>query len=332
MRYRLVLIFCLLLLTIGFIYAQKSMDNPHRRKVTIGMIGKMASNPVFIASYSGAQLAAKELSTKYHVDVVIDWQTPTVENVEEQATTLRNFSRSKVDGITIACTDANYLTPAIDEVVDKGTPVICFDSDAPKSKRFAYYGADDMEFGRMLMKELARELHETGTIAVLAGNRNALNLQRRLQGIKAELNKHSRISLGQDNIHYNLDIPERSSEVVARAQNANPNIKGWIFITSSTLLINNSLKWKPGEVKVVAGNAVPHELEYVKSGYVQSLVGISCFQLGYKSIELLLEKIIKNTIPNDPLIYSPLTVVNKNNVDEWSLNWKKWSLKEAVNR
>jgi ribose transport system substrate-binding protein len=85
-------------------------------------------------------------------------------------------------------------------------------------------------------------------------------------------------------------------------------------------------------VKVVAGNAVPAELEYVKSGYVQSLVGISCFQLGYKSIEILVDKILKNKAPNEPLMYSPLTAVNENNVDEWSLNWKKWMLKEAINR
>jgi ribose transport system substrate-binding protein len=211
-------------------------------------------------------------------------------------------------------------------------PIICFDSDAPKSKRFAYYGADDINFGQMLMKELANKINEKGTIAVLAGNKNALNLQRRLQGIKEELKKHPRISLSQDNIFHNLDIPEMASDKIQQEQKANPNIKGWILVTSSALQVKNSLKWIPGEVKVVAGNAVPAELEYVKSGYVQSLVGISCFQLGYKSIEILVDKILKNKAPNEPLMYSPLTAVNENNVDEWSLNWKKWMLKEAINR
>ena len=332
MRYRIVLIFCALLIHIEFIYAQKSSNNSHQRKVTIGMIGKMANNPVFIAAYSGAQLAAKELGIKYNVDIVIDWQTPAVESVEEQAAAIGRFSRSKVDGIAIACSDANYLTQTIDDAVNKGIPIICFDSDAPKSKRFAYYGADDIEFGRMLIKELANKINEKGTIAVLAGNKNALNLQRRLQGIKEELKKHPRVILSEDNIFHNLDIPERASEKIQREQKANPNITGWILITSSSLLVKNSFKWEPGEVKLVAGQAVPAELEYVKSGFVQSLVGINCFQLGYKSIEIVLEKIIKNKTPNDPLIYSPLTAVKQNNVDEWSLNWKKWLLKEAVNR
>lgn len=161
-----------------------------QKRITIGMIGKMSNNPVFIAAYSGARVAANELSSKYKAEVVIDWQTPGNENSQEQAAALERFTNTGVDGIAISCTDANYLTPLIDKAVEKGIPVICFDSDAPKSNRFAYYGADDIEFGKMLMKELATQLKGKGIIAVLAGNRNALNLQRRLQGVKNELKKY----------------------------------------------------------------------------------------------------------------------------------------------
>jgi ribose transport system substrate-binding protein len=182
----------------------------------------------------------------------------------------------------------------------------------------------------MLMQELANELNETGMIAILAGNKNALNLQRRLQGIKAELKKHPNCTLHPDNIYHNIEIPEIASETIAREQKANPNLTGWILIGSTALQAKNSLKWKPGKVKVVAGNAVPVELEYVKSGYVQGLVGINCFQMGYKSVEILLEKIIKSKTPNSPLIYVPLTSVTEKNVKEWSVNWNKWLLKEAL--
>jgi ribose transport system substrate-binding protein len=198
--------------------------------------------------------------------------------------------------------------------------------------RFAYYGADDVEFGRMLMKQLATAINKKGIIAILAGNRNALNLQRRLQGIKDELKKYPTIILPADNIFHNLDIPERASETVARAQKANPNIKGWVFITSSALLIKNSLKWNPGEVKVVAGQALPAELDYVKSGHVQSLVGVNCYQMGYKTIEILVEKILNNQTPVEQYMRAPLTPVTKENVEEWSLNWKKWLIKEAFYR
>jgi len=329
MKNKIILLLSFVLCT-GILYAQSNKNNSGKKKITIGLIGKIASNPVFVAAHSGANLAAKELGSKYNVNVVIEWATPEKENVEEQAGSLERLYRSGASGIAISCSDANYLTPTIDGVVEKGMPIMCFDSDAPKSKRFAYYGADDIEFGRMLMKELANEVNEKGTIAVLAGNKNALNLQRRLQGIKEELKKYPNIALPQDNIYHNLDIPERASETLNRAQTSNPGIKGWILITSSALLVKNSLKWGPGEVKVVAGHAVPRELEYVKSGYVQGLAGINCFQMGYKTVEVLLDKIIRSKTPNNPLLHIPLTPVNKANVNEWQLNWNKWLLREAL--
>jgi hypothetical protein len=54
--------------------------------------------------------------------------------------------------------------------------------------------------------------------------------------------------------------------------------------------------------------------------------------MGYKSVELLLEKILHNNTPEQEILFAPLTQVSKENVDEWSLNWKKWLLREAVNR
>ncbi len=330
MRHKFILLSGLAFVTFGIIFAQTGKNNSIQKKINIGFIGKMGTNSVFIAAHSGAKLAAKEPGAKYNVDVVIDLATPEKENVEEQAAAIERMSRSGVSGIAISCSDANYLTSIINGAVEKGTPVMCFDSDAPKSNRFAYYGADDLEFGHMLMKELANELNETGAIAILAGNKNALNLQRRLQGIKAELKKHPNCTLSPDNVYYNLEIPEIASQTIAREQKANPNIAGWILIGSTALQIKNSLKWQPGKVKAVAGNAVPVELEYVKSGYVQGLVGINYFQMGYKSVEILLDKIIKSKTPNEPLMYSPLTRVTEKNVNEWSVNWNKWLLKEAL--
>ena len=332
MRNRFILVNSLIFMICGLIFAKSGENNTDQQIITIGMIGKIGTNPVFIAAYSGARLAAKELGEKYKVSVVINLQTPDKENVQEQATAIERLTRAGINGIAIACSDANYLTPFIDEAVDKGTQIMCFDSDAPKSKRFAYFGADDMEFGKAIMKQLAAEINGKGNIAVLAGNKNALNQQLRLKGIKEELKKYPNITLAPANVYHNVETPEYSSDMVKRAQKANPNISGWAFQGSWSLLVKNSFDWEPGTIKVVAGHAVQAELEYVKSGYVQSLIGINCFQYGYKSVEILLEKILKNRTPDEPCIYIQLTPVSKDNIEEWSLNWRKWLLKEALNR
>ena len=332
MKNRIILICCLVLIDSGLILAQTNDKKVNAKSITIGLIGKSQSNPVFIAAYAGARVAAKEMSAKYGVEVVIDWRTPKTENPQEQAQAVDQLSRSGVAGIAIACSDANILTSPINKAVDLGTQVVCFDADAPKSKRFAYYGSDNAEFGRALMKELAQVMNEHGVVAIIGGNKNAPNLQRRVKAVVEELNRYPSMKLLPNGVFYHEELPEKAAEVVARAQKANPQIGGWVFVGGWPLWLKNAIKWEPGKVKIVACDALPNELEYVKSGYVQVLIAQGCFLWGYKSVEILLNKIVNNQTPAEELIVDPPTRVTEKNLEEWSLNWKKWLLKEAVNR
>ncbi|MFH0990252.1 MAG: substrate-binding domain-containing protein [bacterium] len=297
------------------------------------MIAKIGTSPVFQAANTGAHVAAKELGPQYQTEIIIDWQSPqNSENVKEQAATIEKFIRARVDAIAIACTDAEYLTPYIDKAVAQGIPVLCFDSDAPTSKRFAYYGANDIEFGKAMMKELATQLGGKGTIAVLAGNPKAFNQQQRLHGLKDELARYPGILLLPKNEFHNEETPQKAIEVLSRAYTANRSIKGWALFGSWAVTLKKSLPWSPGEVKAVCLQAVPNALIYVESGHIQVLVSVNCFKLGYESVKIIADKVLRNQSPPQPLLYTPISVINKNTLSEWQLNWRKWLVKEAAYR
>jgi ribose transport system substrate-binding protein len=331
-RNKLVLIIFSVVLTSSMMFAQAGNNKMTGRSITIGFIGKSKSNPVFIAAYSGARVAAKEIGAKNGMQITIDWQTPQNENPKEQAAAIERLTQSGANGIAIACSDANVLTSPINKAVDLGIQVVCFDADAPKSRRLAYYGSDDAEMGRMMMDELANAMNEKGTIAILGGNKSAPNLQNRIRVILEELKKYPSMKLLSNGVYYNDEIPGKAAEVVNRAQKANPQIGGWAFVGGWPLFIKNGIYWEPGRVKIVACDALPDELEYIKSGHAQVLIAQGCFMWGYKSIELLVNKIVSNQTPTEVQIAAPLTRVTEENLNEWSLNWKKWLLKEAVNR
>ncbi|MGA3288601.1 MAG: substrate-binding domain-containing protein [Bacteroidota bacterium] len=332
MKNRFVIFVAIIFIGIATVKTFAGSQSENKKSITIGFIGKSQSNPVFVAAYTGACVAAKEIGEKNNISVVIDWQTPRNEDPQEQAQAIERFTQKGVDAISVACSDADVLTPAIDKAVDKGIPVICYDSDAPKSKRFAYYGTDDNEFGKLMMQELAREMNSKGVVAIIAGNKDAPNLQRRVRAFIEELRKYPRMKLLTNGVFYHEEIPQKAADVVARAQKANPQIGGWAFIGGWPLFIKDAIKWKPGQVKIVACDALPKELEYLKSGHVQTLIAQNCFQWGYKSVELLLNKVLKNQKTTEEFIVGHLTRVTNENVEAWSLNWKKWLLKEAVYR
>src|SRR6476659_3147473 len=164
-----------------------------KKTYTFGLMAKSQSNPVFQAARVGAEQAAKDLGAKNGVAVKIDWRTPNEEDAQKQAEAIEQLVLAGADGVAVSCSDANKLTDAINSAVKNGVPVATFDSDAPASKRFVTFGIDDIKCGEQVMEELAKIMDGKGTIAILAGNQNAPNLQKRVQGVKSAAQKYPSI-------------------------------------------------------------------------------------------------------------------------------------------
>ncbi len=298
--------------------------NSGRKKILIGFIGKSLTNDVFQAAQAGAKDAARDLQSKYNVDIDIEIRTPNDEDATKQAEAVEALIRMGAQGIAISCSEANTLTPSIDKAVSKGVAVVCFDSDAPKSKRFAYYGTDDKLCGEVIMTAVAKAMGEKGTVAILGGNQSAPNLQNRVAGAKDAVAKFPGMKLNNPGVFYHVETPEKSAEAVQNAQNANPGIQGWAFIGGWPLFTADALKWQPGSIKVVSCDALPAQLNYLRTGHVDALYAQDCYGWGTKSMDLLLNKIVNNVTPPETKIVDPLTKVTKENVDEFGKNWEKW--------
>lgn len=307
--------------------AEPAADAGGKRTVLIGFLGKSQTNDVFQAAHAGARAAAAELGEKYGVKVDLEIRTPNDEDATKQAEAIEALTRRGADGIALSCSEANTVTPSIDKAVAKGIPVFCFDSDAPNSKRFAFYGTDDAACGARIAEELVKEMGGSGKVAILGGNQSAPNLQARVEGAKAAFAKHPGIKLNEPGVFYHVETPEKAAEAVASAQNANPGIQGWAFIGGWPLFTSDALKWAPGSVKVVSCDALPAQLNYIRSGHVNTLYAQDCFGWGYKSVEILLEKILNQKLPENVRIVDPLTEVTKSNVDSFGQNWSKWLAK-----
>lgn len=300
---------------------------PAKRKIVIGMVAKSESNDVFQAARTGAMDAAAELGPTYNCDITIEWRTPADEDAIKQSDAIEALATEHVDGITVSCSDAKTLTNAINDATDKGIPVVCFDSDAPDSKRLCDYGTDDVECGSLIMKKLAEYMGDKGTIAILAGNQSAPNLQLRVKGVRDELAKHPNIHELNDGhgVFNHQETPEKAVEAVNMAMAANQGkIDGWAFIGGWPLFTDHALNWDPGTVKCVSCDALPKQLTYLRDGHVQMLLAQDCYGWGHKTVEILLDKIINNKNPSQTKIPNPLTEVTKDNVEQFSGFWDKW--------
>jgi ribose transport system substrate-binding protein len=301
-------------------------DGSSREKIILGIVAKSQTNAVFQAAHAGARDAGKEFSEKLNKDVVIDIKTPTDEDPQAQAEAIGALVREGAKGIAVSCTDGATLKQPIDDAVAKGVVVVCFDSDSKGSKRMCYYGTDDTACGTQVMVELAKAMKDQGTVAILAGNQSAPNLQARLAAVREELKKHPNMKELNDGkgVFYHEEKPEKAAETVASAQNANPQIQGWAMVGGWPLFATDALPWKGDAVKCVSVDALTPELAYLKTGQVEVLLAQDCYGWGHKSVELLLDRIVNNKSPESDRIIDPLTRVTKENADEWAQKWTKW--------
>lgn len=292
------------------------------KKYVIGVIAKSNSNPVFLAAKTGAEEAARDLSKKYGIDVKINWRTPNNEDAQQQAQYVEQLASQGVAGITVSCSDGEVLKGAIDSAVGKGVEVVTFDSDSPNSKRFAYYGINDEEAGRAVMTELAKAMGDKGVVAILGGNQNAPNLQARVRGVKDEAKKYPGITI--KDAYYHAETATDAAAKVQQVQTANPEITGWAMVGGWPLFTKNALDGVYQGAKVVSVDHLPQELEYVRKGQVQALIGQDCYGWGYQSVVMLIEKIHDGKKPAKVINNFKLSVVNKDNVEEYAGLWDKW--------
>ena len=294
---------------------------------TIAMIAKSSTNPVFLAARTGAEAAAKELSAKTGKEIRVNWLTPPQEDGQVQAQRVQQAVTDGADAILISCSDAGKVTGAINDAVGRGVPVMAFDSDAPDSKRFAFYGVDDEKTGRLVMSELAKLMNGKGKIGILAGNQNAPNLQRRVQGVKAEAAKTPGIQiLGTFN---HIETPQDAAAEVVRVGNAYPDIQGWAMIGGWALftpsLVNDL---DPKRIKIASVDALGSELVYIDKGIAPVLLAQSVYQWGYVGVSTIVDKVInKKDVPT--IIPMDLVRVTKDNLGEWARQLKAWGFTDV---
>ena len=285
------------------------------RKMRFAVIPKALDIPVFNYAKIGADRAAAEFG-----DVEVLWNAPPSADQLKQKEILESYITQRVDGIAISALNGDFLTETINRAMDAGIPVITWDSDAPGSKRIAFYGVDDLASGRILGEEAIKLLNGKGKVALIT-SLGAANLQNRLAGVKEALAQAPGIEVVET-----YDIKEdviRCAEIIATGSRRYPDLSAWISVGGWPVFTRNALaSVDPSKTKVISFDTISPALDLLRENKVQVLLGQKYFGWGSESVRLLRD--IKNgKRPPAPIIDSGVDIVTRENVDAYEQQWKK---------
>jgi ribose transport system substrate-binding protein len=294
---------------------QPQSDATAPRKMRFAVIPKALDIPVFNYAKLGAERAAAEYG-----DVEVLWNAPASADQLKQKEILESYITQRVDGIAISSLNGDFLAETINRAIDAGIPVTTWDSDAPTSKRIAFYGVDDLASGRIMGEQAIKLLDGKGKVALIT-SLGAANLQNRLNGVKEALAKAPGIEVVET-----YDIKEdviRCAEIIATGSRRYPDLAAWISVGGWPVFTRNALaSVDSSKTKVISFDTISPALDLLREGKVQVLLGQKYFGWGSESVRLLRD-IKQGRNPPTPIIDSGVDVVTKDTVDAYELQWKK---------
>ena len=279
------------------------------------IVPKAMNNPFFDVARDGCLKRAKELG-----NVECIYKGPVEHEPATQAQIIQDFITQKVDGLAISVADVAAMTKSIEAATAAGIPVITFDADAPGSKRLAYIGTNNKDFGLALGKQLLQLKPEGGKYAVVSGGPGAKNLAERVDGVREAL-KGSKWTEVAGSPTFCNDDPALAVQQMADLRTATPDlgaivpVGGWPMFAPEgykAFVNKNKKDIDAGKLTLVVADTLKMQLELLRDGYSNALTGQRPFEMGEKAMDALLA--IKKGQKVPEVIYTGLDLVTKDNV------------------
>jgi ribose transport system substrate-binding protein len=283
----------------------------------------------------GVEAAGKDF------DVETVYREPKTAQALEQKEIIQDLLTSNIDGIAITPISPDNQLDILNEAADN-IPLICHDSDAPKSKRLVFIGVDNYVAGRLCGKLVKEALPNGGTIMLFVGRMEQLNAKLRRQGIIDELfdrsvdpTRYDELGKEIKNEKYTIldtrtdqDDRAKAKSLAEDAITKYPDLGCMIglFAYNPPILLQAVKNMgNTGKTQVVGFDEEAGTLQGIIDGGIYGSIVQDPYNYGYKSIEILTRLYRKepNVIPESKYIEVPAKTLRKDNVQAFWDELKK---------
>jgi len=154
------------------------------KQLTVGFSMPDSSESFWVSMAYGVQQEAKKLGVK-----VVKASAGGDANANQQISQIQDLMQRGVDALVVGATDANAVTPVVDQALAQGIPVVGA-SSLPNSKKLtAAVFTDNIGMGTIEAKCLGNAVGGKGTVAMLVGPAGQIWADLRAKGFKDTLKK-----------------------------------------------------------------------------------------------------------------------------------------------
>ncbi|MDK2897730.1 MAG: ribose transport system substrate-binding protein [Candidatus Atribacteria bacterium] len=284
-------------------------------------------HPWFDKVTQGAKEMAAFLESVTGDKFVIDYRAPSTASVVEQNRILEQAAATKPNGITIDLLDAEGNRPVLEAILERGIPIVVFDSYPPEGMELTMvhndFVAQQIEACERLLKLMKEKKpgKEKYKVALIEGVPTAPNHKIRFETSKKFFAEHPEVEIvatGVDN-----DSIEQAQKQTASIIAAHPDLDGIIAHNAAGPIgVGLAIKeaGKTGEILHVGLDDLDQLLELIKEGVVDSSVSTKPKMQGmYAVLCLWLQN---NGFHTPKVIDTGYVVITKDMIPENVKDWK----------
>lgn len=255
-------------------------------------------------------------ATEAVYDVYVEYVGPRRSNPEEQLKLLDIAIKSKVDGIIVQALNDNF-TPMIDKAVKAGIPVLTIDTDSPTSLRSAYIGTDNYRAGQLAGKALVKDTGGVATVGIITGSFDNVHHQLRIEGFKDVVDKVDGIkivAIDESNIT-RVEAEEKAYTMLTKYTDITAFYGTSSYDGSGIVAAAKSLN-QEDDLYIIGFDTLDENIELLENGDINVLIEQQPYQMGYQSIEIMLN-IIKGG-PIKEINHTDASIIRKADLANWT--------------
>ena len=251
-----------------------------KKGLVVYFIPKDTQNPYEVLADAGGSKALAELGGK----VVVS--SGTADTAAAQIPSIQAAIQAHANAIVIAGNDPSALCPSLQQAASAGIAILSFDSDVTcgSSPNHLFINQANTEtIGTSEVDILAKEIGDSGQIAILSAAASATNQNSWIVYMKQELAKYPKMTLVKT--VYGNDDPATSLTVLEGLLSAYPNLKG--IISPTTVGIQAAAQYLDTHKSLLkkltlTGLGLPSQMKpYVEDGTVNEFELWNPSNLGY---------------------------------------------------
>ncbi len=305
----------------GVSMAQSVHHHAASKKIVIGFVPGMTTDPFFISMDAGAQAAAKKLG------VTLVYEGAETYSPSTQTPYVNAMVSRKVNALILCPTDLTAMIPPIKNAVNAKIPVITADSTIKETSLLtSRITSNNNQGGAAAADFLGNFAHGKGVVGVLAPSPGISTDKARVQGFVNELHKKfpkMTVVIEYDN-EQTTQAETLAQDLLLRYSSKLVGVFGTDDTSASGAAEGVRASGKLGQVKIVGYDAEPAEVQDLQQGLISALIAQKPMLEGQLAVEYAVDKVEGKKVPS--FVQLANVVITKANLKQNA----KWEYKQSV--